>query len=192
MSEEIYSRGDWIVHSAYGVGQVKGKDTKFLDGERRSFLKVKTFTSVYFLPIKNWDVPHIRPLSSMYQMKKALSIMRTPPEPMKKDHKQRGKQISEALSDISLYSKAEIIRDLSGRKKLGKLNVTEGELFEKTINAFLNEWSVVSDQEKEELREKLDKALEISFEKLKKENDESWLEKVRKGVKERRKTKNTS
>ena len=118
--------------------------------------------------------------------------MRTPPEPMKKDHKQRGKQISEALSDISLYSKAEIIRDLSGRKKLGKLNVTEGELFEKTINAFLNEWSVVSDQEKEELREKLDKALEISFEKLKKENDESWLEKVRKGVKERRKTKNTS
>jgi RNA polymerase-interacting CarD/CdnL/TRCF family regulator len=192
MSEEIYSRGDWIVHSAYGVGQVKGKDIKILDGEKRSFLKVKTFTSVYFLPTKNWDVPHIRPLSSMYQMKKALSIMRKPPEPMKKDHKQRGKQISEALADISLYSKAEIIRDLSGRKKLGKLNVTEGELFEKTINEFVNEWSVVSDQEKEELREKLDKALEISFEKLKKEKDESWLEKVRKGVKERRKIKSTS
>jgi RNA polymerase-interacting CarD/CdnL/TRCF family regulator len=192
MSDEIYSKGDWIVHTAYGVGQVKGKDTKILDGNKKSFLKVKTFSSEYFLPTKNWDVPHIRPLSSIYQMRKALSIIRKPPEPMRKDYKQRGKQISEALADPSLYSKAEIIRDLSGRKKTGKLNVSEGEIFEKTINEFINEWSVVSDQDKEELRERLDTALEISIEKLKKEKDESWLEKVRKGVKTRKKTESTN
>lgn len=192
MSEKIFSKGEWIVHSAYGVGQVKGKDTKVLDGEKRSFLKVKTFSSEYYLPTNNWDVPHIRPLSSMYQMKKALTIMRKLPEPMNKDHKARGKQISEALSDISLYSNAEVIRDLNGRKKLGKLNVTEGELFEKIINEFINEWSIVSELERDELREKLDKALEISYEKLTQEKDESWLEKVRKGVRERRETKSTS
>lgn len=192
MSDEIFSKGEWIVHAAYGVGQVKGKDTKILDGDKKSFLKVKTFSSVYFLPTKNWDVPHIRPVSSTYQMKKALSILRKPPEPMEQDHKQRGKQISEALSDISLYSKAKIIRDLNGRKKLGKLNVSEGDRFEKIVNEFINEWSVVSDYERAELRKKLDMALEVSYEKLKQEKDESWLEKVRKGVKGRKKTKSTS
>lgn len=192
MSEEIYSRGDWIVHANYGVGQVKEKNTRILDGEERTFLKVRTFSSTYFLPIKKWDVPHIRPLSSQYQIKKALSILRKPPEPMSKDHKQRRKQILEAAADISIYAKAEVIRDLSGRKKAGKLNVSEAELFNKLVDRFINEWSIVSDKEREELSEKLDNALETSFEKLKKESDETWLEKVRKGVKIKRSLKSTS
>jgi RNA polymerase-interacting CarD/CdnL/TRCF family regulator len=190
MSEEMYVRGDWIVHAHYGVGQVKGKDNKILDGEKTTFLRVKTFTSEYYLPIKSWDVSHIRPLSSEYQIKKALSILRKPAEPLSKDHKQRSKQISEAASDISIYSKAEIIRDLYGRRRAGNLNLSETELLEKIINHFLNEWSIVANQEKTTLKEKLDRALQTSYEKLKDEKDESWLEKVRKGVKQRRKSTN--
>ena len=192
MSEEMYTRGDWIVHANYGVGQVKGKNTRILDGKERIFLKVKTYSSEYFLPIKKWDVPHIRPLSSQYQIKKALSILRQPPEPLSKDHKVRRKQILDAATDISIYSKAEIIRDLNGRKKAGKLNLSETELFDKLVDRFINEWSIVSGKDREEISEKLDKALTTSFEKLKKESDESWLEKVRKGVKIRRDQKNTS
>ncbi len=48
MTEEIYTRGDWIVHANYGVGQVKGKNTRILDGEERTFLKVRTVSSNIF------------------------------------------------------------------------------------------------------------------------------------------------
>ena len=81
---------------------------------------------------------------------------------------------------------------MHGRKKFGKLNVSERIIFDKTINELINGWSVVSGQKKGELREKLDKELEVSLEKLKREKDESWLEKVRKGVKGRKKTRSTN
>lgn len=185
MSEEIYTSGDWIVHAYYGVGQVKGRDKKTLEGEKNTFLRVKTFSSEYFLPIKKWDASHIRPLCSEYQFKRALSILRKPAEPLSKDYRKRSKQILEAASDISIYSKAQIIRDLYGKKRAGKLNFREKEYFEKIIDQYLNEWSVVVSRDKGSLREKLNKSLRISFEKLKDKDDESRLEKVRKGVKEK-------
>ena len=183
MTDEIYKKGEWIVHVNYGVGQVKSKDTKILDGKKNTFLKVKTFSSEYYIPTSNWDVPRIRSLASLYQMKKAVSIIKKPPVPLKMDYKQRGKQIMEALSEISLYSTAEIIRDLHGRKLVGRLTVTEAEILDKTINKFLNEWSVITDQEKEELRYKLGKAFQASLENMKNEKDDSWLERVKKGIK---------
>jgi RNA polymerase-interacting CarD/CdnL/TRCF family regulator len=35
-----YSKGDWIVHAYYGVGQVKGIEKKELEGEKKLFFKV--------------------------------------------------------------------------------------------------------------------------------------------------------
>ena len=30
------SKGDWIVHANYGLGQVQGEDTKVLDGQKNN------------------------------------------------------------------------------------------------------------------------------------------------------------
>jgi len=38
-----YTKGDWIVHARYGVGQVKGMEKKLIEGEKKLFYKVKTF-----------------------------------------------------------------------------------------------------------------------------------------------------
>jgi RNA polymerase-interacting CarD/CdnL/TRCF family regulator len=190
MNNEIYAKGDWLVHSNYGVGQVKGKVKKTLGGDKKTFFKVETFTSEYFLQTKKWDVPYIRRLSSEYQMKRALSILRKPPKPLSKHHKERYNQILEAASDVSIYTKARIIRDLFGRQQAGKLNFRDKESLKIIADKFLNEWSVVSDQEIDVLREKLNKALQTSFKKIK--NDESWLERVRKGVRVSKNVESTS
>jgi RNA polymerase-interacting CarD/CdnL/TRCF family regulator len=34
-----FSKGEWIVHARYGVGQVKGIEKKELEGEQKLFLK---------------------------------------------------------------------------------------------------------------------------------------------------------
>jgi RNA polymerase-interacting CarD/CdnL/TRCF family regulator len=190
MSNEMYSKGDWLVHSNYGVGQVKGKVRKSLGGEKKTFFKVETFTSEYFLQTKHWDVPYIRRLSSDYQMKRALSILRKPPKPLNKHHKERYNQILEATLDVSIYTKARMIRDLYGRQRAGKLNFRDKESLKMITAKFLNEWSVVSDQEIDVLREKLNKALQTSFKKIKK--DESWLERIKKGVKVSKNQESTS
>jgi RNA polymerase-interacting CarD/CdnL/TRCF family regulator len=184
--EEIFSKGDWIVHANYGVGQVRRKEKKILEGVKKVFFRVKTFNGVYWLPVKNTDVPHIRPVASEYQIRKALSLIRMPPNVLTKDYKQRGQEISQTLQDGSLYSIAQIIRDLHGRKITVKLNQSEIVLLEKITQRFLNEWSVVNGEDVEVLAEKLRKALRTSIQKEEGGENINWLERVKKEVKRRR------
>jgi len=161
-----FSKGDWIVHARYGVGQVKGIEKKELEGEQKLFFKVKTFDGVYWLSVVKTDVEYIRPITSEYKLKRALTIMRRPPKGLPENHTERSKLISETLRDPSLYPKARMIRDLHGKQHETKLNFTEEDAFTLLKKQFLNEWSVVQDAEKSILEEKLDQALETSIDKI--------------------------
>ena len=161
-----YSKGDWIVHAHYGVGQVKGIEKKTLDGENKIFFRVKTFDGEYWLSVVQTNVEYIRPITSEYQIKQALTMIRRSPKELPKDHNKRSKVIVDALKDSSLYTKARMIRDLHGRQQEAKLNFTEEDAFMKMKNQLLNEWSVIKESDREILEEKLEKALEISLEKI--------------------------
>ena len=161
-----YSKGDWIVHAHHGVGQVKGIEKKVLEGENKVFFRVKTFDGEYWLSVVQTNVEYIRPITSEYQIKKALTKIRKPPEQLPKDHNKRSKVITEALKSPSLYAKARMIRDLNGRQKEAKLNFTEEDAFLKMKNQLLNEWSIVQEEDRGILEEKLERALETSVDKL--------------------------
>lgn len=161
-----YSTGDWIVHAHHGVGQVKGIEKKVLDGEKKLFFKVKTFDGVYWLSVVRTDVEYIRPITSEHQIKRALTMIRKPPEELPKDHNVRNKVVIEALKDPSLYTKACMIRDLNGKQQESRLNFTEEDAFLKMKKQLLNEWSVVENLDRKILEEKLDKALETSAGKI--------------------------
>ena len=66
IQSSAYSKGDWIVHTHYGVGQVRGIEKKVLDGENKLFFRVKTFDGVYWLSVVRTDVEYIRPITSEY------------------------------------------------------------------------------------------------------------------------------
>jgi len=161
-----FSKGDWIVHAHYGVGQVKGIEKKELEGEKKLFFKVKTFDGVYWLSAVRSDVEYIRPITSEYQIKRALTIIRRPPKELPENHTQRSKMISEALKDSSIYPKARMIRDLNGKQHKTKLNFTEEDALLMLRKRFLNEWSVVQDTDRQILEQKLDDALRTSINKV--------------------------
>lgn len=161
-----FSKGDWIVHARYGVGQVKGLEKKELEGEKRLFFKVKTFDSVYWLPAVRKNAEYIRPVTTEYQIKRALTIIRRPPRELPENHTKRNKLIIEALKDPSLYPKARMIRDLNGKQHKNKLNFTEEDAFLDMKKKLLNEWSIVEDMDRKVLEEKLEKALETSLGKI--------------------------
>ena len=165
-----YSKGDWIVHAHYGVGQVKGIEKKELDGEKKLFFKVKTFDGVYWLSVVKTDVEYIRPITSEYQIRRALTIIRRPPEKLPENHTQRNKAISDALKASALNAKARMIRDLHGKQQDSKLNFSEEDALLKMKKQLLNEWSIVEDVDRKVLEEKLEKALETSIEKGTKES----------------------
>ena len=161
-----FSKGDWIVHARYGVGQVKGIEKKELEGEKKLFFKVKTFEGVYWLSVVKTDVEYIRPITSGYQIKRALTIIRRPPKELPDSHTERSKLIAETLKDPSLHPKARLIRDLNGKQHETKLNFTEEDAFLLLKKQLLNEWSIVQNMDRHILEEKLDQALETSLGKL--------------------------
>jgi RNA polymerase-interacting CarD/CdnL/TRCF family regulator len=162
VQQSAYAQGDWIVHAYYGVGQVKEMEKKELEGEKQTFHRVETFDGEYWLSVSGTGVEYIRPIASEYQIKRALTLVRTTPEELPENHTQRGRVIHEAIRDPSLYTKARMIRDLHAREQEARLNFSEEDALSKMKKQFLDEWSVIKDMDREVLEEKLDEALNTS------------------------------
>lgn len=164
--QKIYGTGDWIVHVFYGLGQVIGNDKRILEGEKHRFLKVKTADSVYWIPVAKIENDRIRPLASKNQFRYALALIRKPPKKLSGDYLARKKEISKTLQNVSLYSKARMIRDLNGRSTTSKFNSTENNVLIDMKELFLSEWALVMDEDREILEQKLNKGLKIGMEKV--------------------------
>ena len=154
-----YTKGDWIVHSHYGVGQVKELERKELEGKKHIFHRVETFDGEYWLSVAGSNVTYIRPIASEYQFSRALTMVRNTPEELPDNYNERGKLINEAIKDASLYTKACMIRDLTAREHEVKLNFSEEDALSKMKKQFLDEWSVIKNVDREVLEMKLAEAL---------------------------------
>lgn len=164
--DPVFDSGEWIVHASYGVGQVRGEENKVFEGQKHAYIRVRTYNGVYWLPVEQTEVDHIRPLASKYQIRRALTMIRRAPKKLAKDYKKRNKQISAVMNDVSLYAKARMIRDLYYRKRVKKLNYSENEALEKLIKRFLDEWTLVTEKERTALESKLMDSLQKSTEKV--------------------------
>jgi len=159
VQQSTYSKGDWIVHANYGVGQVKELEKKELEGEKQDFYRVKTFDGEYWLSVSGSDVEYIRPITSEYKINRALAMIQEKPEKLPESHTERNRVINEAIMNSSLYTKACMIRDLNGKEQESKLNFTEEDALLKMKKQFLDEWFVIKNVDREILEERLDKAL---------------------------------
>jgi RNA polymerase-interacting CarD/CdnL/TRCF family regulator len=166
MKEILYSKGDWIVHAQYGVGEVKGVDRKKLSGVEKRYLRVKTLDGEYWLPSDRTNVDYIRPVASSETFRGAMTTIRRSPEPLNGDHKVRAREISAQLETGALIRIARLIRDLYGRGRIDKLNMSEEDTFHRIRKRFIDEWVIAAGLEREVAEQRLDEALDISVNKV--------------------------
>jgi CarD family transcriptional regulator len=155
-----FSKGSWIVHHYYGVGQVKGIEKKVLDGNEISYYRVLTRNSQFWVPVEGEETSRLRPLSSHDDLKKIARILRRKPDVMDPDHMQRKRVIREVLSEGSLLEMARLIRDLSARQVEKKLNPTEEDALKRFRDRLVREWSVCMEIEMEEANQEFQVALD--------------------------------
>ena len=150
-------KGDWIVHSYYGIGQIKNIETKEIDEIETRYFKVRTKNSTYFVPINKIDNDRIRPLSSEYLLRKAKKILQSPPEELPENHNDRKKFISETCNDSSMVTSAVLLRDLYNRKMVDGLNDFEMRTLHSLERLFIREWSIIKEIPEEEAQKSLEK-----------------------------------
>lgn len=166
-SNAPYSVYDWIVHSYYGVGQIRRIETKPLHGEDTKCFKVKTKNSIFWFPIDERDNPRIRPVASKDIIHKVVKNLRRKSSRLDTDRKLWKNRIDEAQSIGDLLSLSVIIRDLSAQQVLRKLNQTEEDALEFFKERLVREWASITQEEVEILRSSVHKYIKESQSKVK-------------------------
>ena len=151
--------GDNIVHSAHGIGTVKGISRKKLRGEKQVFYRVKTNRLTYWLPVVNSNTDRIRPVRAPSTFRATISTIRKKPKKLNKNFRLRLKYINNELAKCALLANARLIRDLHARNCDKPLHINENHIYEKIREQYINEWSISANISKAEAEEKLNYAL---------------------------------
>lgn len=161
MSDEIhrYDIGEWVVHSRYGVGEIKSVEQIPLYGDvqkKEKCFKVQTNESVFWFPVEQSENPRIRPIASRERMKRALKILREPPQDLDAHHNVLKGRISETQNNGSLKAKIGLIRDLLARQTVKKLNILEERALKKLNLQLVREWAISMDVDTTAAQSQLD------------------------------------
>ena len=151
MTETIspYSIGDWVVHHAYGIGQIKNIEMKPIHGKQVPCFRVKTKDSAFWFPKNRSDNPRIRPVATpdvVLLSKKELQKTVRDLDPDRKIWKSR---IEEVRASDDLIATSQMVRDLTIMGVQRKLNQTEEKALSHFTDRLLNEWSATMDTDVE-------------------------------------------
>jgi len=137
-----YEIGGWVVHHAYGIGQIKDVEKRLIDGEKVDCYRVKTKDGAeWWFPQNGLENPRIRPLASRYMMQRVKTELRQPVIDLDLDVDVWKSRINEVRVSDDLITTTQIVRDLTLLKTKRKLNQTESRALNHFTEHLLREWS---------------------------------------------------
>jgi RNA polymerase-interacting CarD/CdnL/TRCF family regulator len=157
---QILEDGRWVVHNSYGVGQIRGYETKMINGKEVAYYRVETDNSTFWIQLDQLDSERLRPLSTKGEFNEAIKVLKLPPREMNPDHNHRKLMINNVRSDPSLIHMARLVRDLNARCMKKDLNTTEKEALTHFSTRLLEEWVACMQISVEEAHSALNRLLQ--------------------------------
>ena len=109
---------------------------------------------------------HLRPLATINQINKCVSILKSKPKIKRSMWSRRAQEYEAKISSGKIYDLAEVVRDLNkGDDIMIDQSYSERQLFEKAYDRLLTELQIVIGSNLEDAQKKLDKALKRNLEK---------------------------
>jgi RNA polymerase-interacting CarD/CdnL/TRCF family regulator len=167
MEQEMhYSIGEWVVHSQYGVGQIKKTEVLPLHGEQTECFMVQVKDGAFWFPTSTSENPRIRPVESQEIITKVIKNLRRKPGNLDKDKKYWAQQIKEMPLDGDLVTISKLIRDLSAQQALKRLNDSQIRILSKLSGRLMREWAAITGEEIEEIRSRFNQYVSESKAKI--------------------------
>ena len=151
---------DYVVYPKHGVGQILSINNKTIGGiEVQCYdIKFEKDKAVGLLPINKQS--HLRPLSTVNQVNKSISILKGKPKIKRSMWSRRAQEYEAKISSGKIYELAEVVRDLNkGDDLMVDQSYSERQLFEKAYERILSEFQIILNLSLEDTQKKLDKAL---------------------------------
>ena len=169
-----YKIKDFVVYPKHGVGQITEFKKINIGG-----IDVETYIIKFDKDKANGMVPvnkqtHLRPLSTINQVNKSISILKSKPKIKRSMWSRRAQEYEAKISSGKIYELAEVVRDLNkGDDLMIEQSYSERQLFEKAYDRILSEFQIVLNSSKEDTQKKLDKALKRNLNKEVKEENKA-------------------
>ena len=163
--KKIYKPKDYIVYPKHGIGQILTISSKTIGGiEVQCYdIKFEKDKAIGLLPINKQS--HLRPLSTINQVNKSISILKSKPKIKRSMWSRRAQEYEQKITSGKIYDLAEVVRDLNkGDDIMVDQSYSERQLFEKAYERILSEFQIVLGLSMENTQKKLDKALKRNLE----------------------------
>ena len=155
--KKAYNLKDYIVYPKHGVGKIASIEKAKIGNIEINFYKIFIEKEKLTLSIPLNQQSHLRHVSSINQINKALSILKSKPKIKRTMWSRRAQEYEQKINSGKLYDLAEVVRDLNKKTDvIADQSYSERQLFEKAYERLKSEFEVVLS---EKAKIKMDKAL---------------------------------
>ena len=155
--KRIYNVKDYVVYPKHGVGKIVAIDKATIGKIEITFYKVHVEKEKLTLSIPLNQQSKLRRVSSINQINKAISILKSKPRIKRTMWSRRAQEYDQKINSGKLYELAEVVRDLNKKTDvIAEQSYSERQLFEKAYDRLKSEFQVII---KEKAQQKMDKAL---------------------------------
>ncbi len=161
-----YKVKDYVVYPKHGVGQILSVSAKKIGGiDVQCYdIKFEKDKAIGLLPVNKQS--HLRPLSTINQVNKSISILKGKPKIKRSMWSRRAQEYEQKITSGKVYDLAEVVRDLNkGDDIMIDQSYSERQLFEKAYERIISEFQIVLNLSLENTQKKLDKALKRNIQK---------------------------
>ena len=155
-----YSLKDFVVYPKHGVGKIVSIEKAKIGQIDIQFYKIFIEKEKLTLTVPINQQSNLRPISSINQINKCVSILKMKPKIKRTMWSRRAQEYDQKINSGKIYELAEVVKDLNKNTDIiADQSYSERQLFEKAYDRLKSEFEAVLKTSSEEVQKKMDKAL---------------------------------
>ena len=157
VEKKNYNLKDYVVYPKHGVGKILAIEKAKIGDINITYYKVLVEKEKLTLSIPLNQQSHLRPISSINQINKAINILKSKPKIKRTMWSRRAQEYEQKINSGKLYQLAEVVKDLNKKTDvIVEQSYSERQLFEKAYERLKSEFEIILG---EKAKIKMDKAL---------------------------------
>ncbi len=158
--KKAYNLKDFVVYPKHGVGKIISIEKAKIGEIDIHFYKILVEKEKLTLTVPINQQSKLRPISSINQINKCISILKTKPKIKRTMWSRRAQEYDQKINSGKIYELAEVVKDLNKNTDIiADQSYSERQLFEKAYDRLKSEFEAVLKTSSEEVQKKMDKAL---------------------------------
>ena len=158
--KRLYNLKDFVVYPKHGVGKITAIEKANIGEIDIQFYKILVEKEKLTLTVPINQQSKLRPIASINQINKCISILKTKPKIKRTMWSRRAQEYDQKINSGKIYELAEVVKDLNKNTDIiADQSYSERQLFEKAYDRLKSEFEAVLKVSPEEVQKKMDKAL---------------------------------